>query len=78
MEIKQTSEKDFKEKTIIVDDELYKLAETVYEYFDTNMTGFFFSEDGKKIKIRHQVKERYPGEKDTHAYIITVEKIPYE
>ena len=75
MKIKQTNEKDFKEIEIEIDDELYNVAEDVREYLDSNMTGLIVSEDGVKIFVRHQAKDRFAGEKDTHAYKITIEKI---
>jgi len=78
MKIKQTRESDFKEIEIDVEDELYNVAEEVREYFATNMIGIIVSEDGEKLSIRHQVKDRYPGERDTHAYKITIEKIKYD
>ena len=72
------SEEDFKPIEIDVDDEQLKVAEEVREYFETDMSGIMFSDDGKTMKIRHQVKERFPGEKDTHAYLITITKIPFQ
>ena len=77
MKIKQRRESDFKEVEIEVDDELYDIGEDVREYFDTHSFGLIASEDGKKLWVRSQVKDRFPGEKDTHAYKITIEKIPY-
>ena len=78
MIIETTSSETWEKIKVDVADELYEVSESVREYFETNMTGLIISDDGKKIAVRHQVKPRFPGEKDTHAYIITIEKIPYE
>lgn len=75
MVLEHIREKDFKKIEVNVNDELYYLADEVSEYFATDTTGLIPSEDGKKVFIRHQTQDRYPGEIDTHSYKITIEKI---
>ena len=84
MKIKLIRESDFNEIEVDVSTEHYTVAQNVYDEFGTNTgimssiekkPGIMVSEDGKKMKVYHKVKNRIPGEQDSHAYLITIEKI---
>ena len=77
MKLKYTSEKDFKEYEKEFEDEHLHLAEEIREYFDTDMAGIIVDTKNDALKIRTSFSRKI-GEKDTHAYLITVTKIPFE
>jgi len=82
MDIKHISEEDFKEIIITVDDELYHIANSIHKHipkmkYEVNEFPIMCSSDGQKLFISKSFP-REVGEKDTHRFKITIEKIPYE
>jgi hypothetical protein len=76
MKITQTNEKDFKDYEIEVDDELYIVAEQIQKIANCNMP-IVATKNGKELLVRFAAKDRHPGERDTHSYIVRIKKIPY-
>lgn len=76
MKLKQVSEKDFKEYEYEVDDELYSVAVNIQKIANCDMP-IIVTKEGKEARVQFKAKDRYPGEKDTHRYMIKIEKIPY-
>jgi len=76
MKVKQINEKDFKEYDIEVADELYSVAEDIQKISNCDMP-IIVTKNGKEVRVQFKAKDRYPGERDTHHYIVKIEKIPY-
>lgn len=80
MKIKQTRESDFKEIEIEIEDELYNLTNElnilINKHYTIKNHIIIYSEDGEKSFLFKSF-DRNIGEKDTHSYKITIEKIPY-
>lgn len=67
---------NFKKVEIEVNNELLKTALDIHELITDKKMPILFSEDGTKAFI-NKTFFREPGERDTHSYKITIEKISY-
>jgi hypothetical protein len=76
MKLKQVSEKDFGEYEIEVDDELYSVAEQIQKIANCDFP-IIITNEGKELRVCYKAKERQVGERDTHRYMIKIEKISY-
>ncbi len=75
-ELIYTSEENFKDTIVQVEDELLFCAEEIHDITEKEYP-ILTNNDGSKLFVMIPYT-REEGEADTHKYKITIEKIPYE